>query len=380
MENKKAKTTWSFGSSQEWENKFSQCSSNSQRITPINIDTSDITSCNATCRLGYRFKSSKCYTRYINTLPTVNFDPGSFLKFQSEYFHLKKMTLHYPSMHTVNGSHYDMEILLYFNRNHTNENDGGVILSLLCKRGSDHGKVNIFLNQFINQIPVTETKIEQEVEVDNNWSAEVLIPESKSFFYYEGSLPYPPCNPNWTIIVFEQSISVSSNIINTLKYILGDSSRNVREVSNKPESMTVFYNSNNDIKDPVKKEDVDKVDKPEVSSKISEELNKLNLEREKGYIIRNKLYIKGVILTLIIILIMYVAVKFAGYIVKQDVLNKFVISQIIKRNKREKEKAQAQNTGQMNMQAPMNEMGGIAQNQSVPANATTTDPVPQATQ
>lgn len=341
MENKRADTTWSFGSSEEWENKFSQCSANSQRITPVNIDTSDITPCNATCRLGYRFKSSKCYTRYMNNIPTINFDPGSFIKFRNEYFNLKKMTLHHPSMHTVNGIHYDMEILLYFNRNHTNENDGGVIMSILCKRGPDHGKVNIFLNQFINQIPVVETKIEQEVEVDKNWSAEVLIPDSKAFFYYEGSLPYPPCNPNWIIIVFEQSISISSNIINTLKYILGDSNRNIREVSNKPESMTIFYNSNNDIQDPLKKEDIDKIDKPEVSSKISAELKKLNLEREKGYIIRNKLYIKGVILTLIIILIIYLSVKFAGYIVKQDILNKFVISQIIKRNKREKQKAEA---------------------------------------
>ena len=32
---------------------------------------------------------------------------------------------------------------------------------------------------------------------------------------------------------------------------------------------------------------------------------------------------------------LYVAVKFAGYVVKQDVLNKFIISHVLKRNKRQ---------------------------------------------
>ena len=204
---------------------FQNVQVNSQRIAPINIDTNDISPCNATCSLGLRFKESKCYTKYVNTIPTVFFDPGCLMKFQGEYFNLKQMTLHYPSMHTINGSKYDMEILLYYFRNHKNKDDGGVLISILCKRGPDHGKINNFLNQFINQIPVTETKIEQEVEVDKDWSPKVLIPESKSFFYYEGALPYPPCNPNWINIVFEQSVFVSENIINTLKYILGDSSK-----------------------------------------------------------------------------------------------------------------------------------------------------------
>ena len=353
MENSNANKTWSFGSSDEWENKFPKCSANSQRIAPINIDTSDISPCNATCRLAFRFKPSKCYTRYLNTMPTVSFDPGSLIKFQGEFFNLKKMTLHYPSMHTINGSHYDMEILLYYNRNHSNENDGGVIVSLLCKRGSDNGEINNFLNQFINQIPVTETRIEQEVEVDKDWSPGILIPESKSFFYYEGSLPYPPCNPNWIIVVFEQSIEVSDNIINTLKYILGDSSRNVREVSNKPESMIVFYNSNNEEQGKISKAEEEKIDKPELSDGISDELMKLNLEREKGFIIKNKLYIKGVILTIIIILVLYLAVKFAGYIIKKDILNNFIISQIIKRNKREDAKQKAK------MEAEMGGQGGM---------------------
>ena len=356
MANSDAYKTWSFGTSDTWENKFPQCSANSQSITPINIDTSDVSPCNATCRLALKFKESKCYTKYKNNIPTILFDPGCLLKFKEEYFNLKKMTLHNPSMHTVNGSHYDMEILLYYNRNPINEKDGGIILSILTKKGPDHGKLNHFFNQFINQIPVVETDIEQEVEVDKNWSPSVIIPDSKAFFYYEGSLPYPPCSPNWTVIVFEQSMTISENVITTLNYILGDSNRNIREVSNKPDGMTVFYNSNNHLQDTVK--DNETKSRPEKA--LSDEMLKLNLEKEKGYLIRNKLYVKGVILTVILVIIIYVAVKVASYIIKNDILNSFIIAQVMKKGKRDTELKKKQQQAEMESSGMMDPgMGGM---------------------
>ena len=102
MVNRNSNMAWSFGTSDKWGDKFPQCSANSQKITPINIDTSDVSPCNATCRLALRFKESKCYTQYKNNIPTILFDPGCLLKFRDDYFNLKKMTLHHPSMHTIN--------------------------------------------------------------------------------------------------------------------------------------------------------------------------------------------------------------------------------------------------------------------------------------
>lgn len=356
MANNHSAKAWSFGTSDNWGEKFPQCSANSQKITPINIDTSDVSPCNATCRLALRFKESKCYTQYKNNIPTILFDPGCLLKFKEEYFNLKKMTLHHPSMHTINGSHYDMEILLYYNKNPINERDGGVILSILTKRGPDHGDINNFFNQFINQIPVVDTETEQEIEVDKNWSPKVIIPDSKAFFYYDGSLPYPPCTPNWTIVVFEQSMAISENVINTLKYILGDSNRNVREVSNKPEGMTVFYNSNNDFQDTVKTKDIES--KPE--KELSDEMMKLNLEKQKGYLIRNKLYVKGIILTVILVIVIYVAIKVASYFIKNDIINSFIISQVIKKNKRDEEIKRKQKEAEMEESGMMDpSMGGM---------------------
>ena len=44
-------------------------------------------------------------------------------------------------------------------------------------------------------MPSNDMPIEKDIDVSNNWSPEQLFPTSKSFFYYEGALPYPPCDP-----------------------------------------------------------------------------------------------------------------------------------------------------------------------------------------
>ena len=99
--------------------------------------------------------------------------------------------------------------------------DGGVILSILLKKGEDYGSANEFMNEFINRMPSNEMPIEKDIDVSSEWSPEQLFPTSKSFFYYEGALPYPPCDPKWTFIIFEEIVPISHNIIDTVKYIIG---------------------------------------------------------------------------------------------------------------------------------------------------------------
>ena len=43
-----------------------------------------------------------------------------------------------------------------------------------------------------------------DITVDKDWGPEMVIPELKSYFYYPGSLPFPPCEEGWDWIVFEE--------------------------------------------------------------------------------------------------------------------------------------------------------------------------------
>lgn len=367
--------SWSFRESNNWENKYPKCAENASRVAPINIDTSDVTSCHSTCKLATKYASSKCYVINENSMPTVIFDPTCFCKFKGMIYTLKKMTIHRPSMHTINHNNYDMEILLYHYLNPKSEDDGGVILSILFRTGPDHGDENQFFNEFINQIPTVETSDETEIEVSENWSPEMIFPGSKSFFYYDGALPYPPCNPNWSIVVFEEVVPISSNIINTIKYILGDSSQNIRDVRKKPKNMVVFYNSYNNFEDVItdKEAETGESDSIGINRDETKALQAMNLYRDsnRGFFIENKLYIKGLLLTLILILIIYLAIKVAKYLVTNDIINRMIVKQIKKKEQRDIEKATAEQGGNAAMGPPMNmgppqqmpgNMGGLTPN------------------
>ena len=236
---------WSFSRDNEWVSKFPTCNKNATNISPLNIDTSKVSPCNALCRLSINYKPSTCSISMVNNIPTVTFSPNSIIKFKDDFYFLRKMTLHYTSMHTINNSYSDLEILLYHNRNPINDNDGGVIISILLNKGEDYGTANEFMNEFINQMPANEMPIEQDIDVSSTWCPKQLFPESsKSFFYYEGALPYPPCTLKWTYIIFELSVPISMNIIDTVKYIVGPGNKNIRPIQRTPPNIFIYYNAN----------------------------------------------------------------------------------------------------------------------------------------
>jgi carbonic anhydrase len=328
---------WSFRESNEWDNKYPKCSANAARLAPINIDTSKISPCHTTCKMAMKYGKTKCYVQNENSMPTVYFDPTSYCKFKGMIYTLKKMTIHVPSMHTVNQTNYDMEALLYFYLNPVDIESGGIIISILFKKGPDHGSANQFFNQFVNQLPASDSGgMEKDVEVGEDWNLEMIIPDSKSFFYYEGALPYPPCNQNWSIIIFEEVVSISTNIIKTIQYLLGDSAKNVRDILETPKDTVVFYNSYHSFESEISDKEQEKLGIGKDERVEKKEIQAMNMysESNRGFLIENKLYIKGVLLTVILIFMIYLSVKIAKYIVVNDIINSLIVKQIVKKEAR----------------------------------------------
>jgi hypothetical protein len=247
------------------------------------------------------------------------------------------MTIHHTSMHTVNNGYSDLEILLYHNRNPINDKDGGVILSILLKKGDDYGQANEFLNEFINRMPANENPIEEDVPVSSGWNPEQLLPESKSFFYYEGALPYPPCSQNWSFIVFEEIVPVAANIIETVKYTIGVGNKNIRPIQKKPEGITIFYNANSEFDG---NQDLSK-DAVEKATGVKEPEVKV-LNPPTSWLKQNIYIIKGIVISIVLILMIYAAIKFAKVIVENDLLNRFIVKQLQKKQAREYQKSQTQ--------------------------------------
>jgi carbonic anhydrase len=330
---------WSFDRNSAWVNRYPTCSNKTSRVAPLNVDTNNVSPCHALCRLNIKYEPTTCNVSMINNIPTVTFSPTCILKFKNEFFFLRKMTLHRHSMHTVNESYYDMEILLYHNRNPISDADGGVILSILLKKGADYGGVNEFLNEFINQMPANSSPVEQEIQVSSDWNPMQLLPDSKSFFYYDGALPFPPCSPNWAIIIFEEAVGVAQNIIDTMGYLLsGDPSNpnpNVRPIQRTPKDVVIFYNPNSKFDSSQDMSEAESATTALPTLPTTPSVSGLTWLKRYIY------YIKGIVITIILVLMMYIAIKFASIIVKDDILNSFIIRQLKKRENRQIESSKA---------------------------------------
>lgn len=321
---------WAFENYSDWPTKYPQCGKNAKVVAPINIDMSKVSPCHELCQLAVNYNPSGCSSLIHNNMPIVYFDPTCIIKFRDEFFYLRKMSIHYPSMHTINGEQYDFEVLLYHNRNKITEDDGGVIISLLFQKGIDYGPVNEFFNEFINQVPTIESatdNAEVEIPVSESWNPVSIFPESKSFFWYEGALPYPPCTANWNIIVFEQIQDISQNIIDTLRFIIGTDHINNRPIQKIPPTVTVFYNTDTTL-------NTSPANFTASNNSTNVDIQALQSKRDLGFLQRNYLYIKGFLITIIIVMMIVVALKIAKYVVEHDLINRFVIEQVIKRNKR----------------------------------------------
>jgi carbonic anhydrase len=349
--NTKSGKSWSYSTSSTWKKQFPAAGGKEQ--SPINIDMSAVVDCDVLCSIALKMAPSTCRVRIANRTPIIQFDPGCYIKFirTQEILALKSGTIHVPSMHTVNGQKYDMELVLLFKQGGSINPEadgympGGAAISILFQRGQDYGPANNFFNEFVHKLPNDqESAREMDIPVSADWSPDWVLPaESKSYFYYPGSLPYPPCEEGWRWIVFEDIQGISGNIIDSLSVAFSNNIRPLKALN----SRAVAYNSNPKLpvdRDLVERSNADRAKLNELSSVAetnSETEDKRRAETERLGVIaaekrrigdwyrENKLYIKGIVLTLALLMTVYAALKMVKYIVSNDLLNKFIVAQVL---------------------------------------------------
>lgn len=352
--------TWSYSDNQNWKTKYPAATGKQQ--SPINIDTAKTTDCNLLCQIAMKYSTSKCYGRVMNKTPIITFDSGSFIKFTKtkEILALKQMTIHTPSLHTFNGTQYDMEVVLYhkltgtLNPSDPNYVPGGTAISILFQKGADYGKQNNFFNAFIGQLPVERGEKELDIPVGDSWGAELIIPELKSYYFYPGSLPFPPCEENWKWIVFEEVQGVSSNIIDTLSIAFNNNIRPVMRLAGRVPA----YNSNVVMATDNELEKRVETERKMLTEANNLSANSLSANSLSGEVLRDetkkasillaekakasawykdhKLYIKGIIISICLLLVIFGALRMVKWIISEDILNLIMVRQVLGDAKQEK--------------------------------------------
>lgn len=334
---------WSYNNSHRWPRTYKQAAGNQQ--SPIAIRSDNVNPCDLLCDVAFRFAANtRCHARVVNRTPIITFDADAgHIKYISrkQILGLRSMTLHTPSMHTIDGTQYDLEVILYYklsgpiNPADDNYIPGGTAVSLLFQRGPDYGNQNAFLNAFIHQLPTQEgQKRDTDIEVGTSWTPAALFPEARSFYSYPGSLPFPPAEEEWNWIVMEEVQSIGGSIIDTLSVLFKGNYRPVQSLMDR----VVNYNDSTDTPLIItgKKEITDDMSEMSTTKSVNatrKEKDRLTIldnerERNKDWYANRKAMFQGIALSLVLLLLVYAAYRAAKHIIFNDLINKAIVSRV----------------------------------------------------
>jgi len=239
--NKKGKN---FNSSEKWGENYKNCVIENTQ-SPINIISGGNKKCGPlTCPIKFKYSPSRCTIRKNKNLLYLIDRGSSHVIYKSNTFNLEKTTFHMPSMHTLDGAYYDMELMLH----HVADDGEKLIVSVFVSIDNDISSSLNWFRQFVPFLKKYEKKVtfnNINIKTKSDWNIQNLLPIGRSFYMYLGSLPYPPCNQSTIFIVLNNAVNINTEDYEVLKKMIDNSNRPIQKLGNR----TVYFNDklNNDI-------------------------------------------------------------------------------------------------------------------------------------
>jgi carbonic anhydrase len=195
---------------------FSACKDGKSQ-SPINITKGSSAELND---IEFDYKSSKL--DIVNNGHTIqaNYDSGSSIKVNGKKFDLLQFHFHGPSEHTVDGEHARMEMHLVHKAD-----DGalGVVGVMI-----EEGRHNANFDNAWNNLP---QHAGDHKDVGVVMKAASLLPDSRKYTTYSGSLTTPPCSEGVTWLVLNEPVKMSAKQIERFAKIVEKNNRPVQPVN-----------------------------------------------------------------------------------------------------------------------------------------------------
>jgi len=204
--------------------------------SPISIKSNQAQQCEGNCELFFYYRSSICSILNNSNELIIDYDAGSYVIYNNVVYELDKIAFSIPSSHRIDGSDYPMEAFLY----HKSMDFGKVlIISIFLDINDATSKSKHFLDIFVNSLP-KDSGIEKSYNTPRDWNVYNLVPESKAFYTYEGSLTRSPCTEKVTWIIMDTPVNIASAVYTNIKSVIGKNSRRLQKRNNRP----IYFNSN----------------------------------------------------------------------------------------------------------------------------------------
>jgi carbonic anhydrase len=145
------------------------------------------------------------------------YEAGSWLKVGSKSYELLQFHMHSQSEHTVMGKSYPLE--LHF----VHRDPAGTLayIAVFVEEGAEHPAAK----EFWNSLPLEPG---QTYKSDTKINARDLMPFSKSYYRYMGSLTTPPCTEGVNWYVLKAPLQMSADQISSVQGIMGQNNRNTQ--------------------------------------------------------------------------------------------------------------------------------------------------------
>ena len=133
----------------------------------------------------------------------VNVDAGSRIVYNGLTYHLLQFHFHLPSEHTLDGAAAAMEI--HFVHQDANSGNLAVIGVMLNEGAHNDAYAAVFDN-----LPA---EVGEPMPAGDDIALDALLPESRAFYTYQGSLTTPPCSEIVRWLVLDAPLQLSTEQI-----------------------------------------------------------------------------------------------------------------------------------------------------------------------
>ncbi len=152
----------------------------------------------------------------------VNLDPGNFITVTGRRYELLQFHFHRPSEERINGRQFDLVAHLV----HKDAEGRLAVVAVLMDQGKDNPMVQLVWNS----LPL-EKGIEQAspVLMDMN----LMLPETRLYYTYMGSLTTPPCSEGVLWMVMKQPASLSRDQLAIFSRLYSNNARPVQPMGDR---------------------------------------------------------------------------------------------------------------------------------------------------
>ncbi len=163
-------------------------------------------------------------TDFVNNGHTVqvNFDSGSTISLEGKSYELKQLHFHTPSENLIHGKSFPMEAHFV----HANNENELAVIGILFEEGNDNEALASLLAIMPQQVDDRES-----IDGLNIMS---ILPTSKDYYRYNGSLTTPPCTEGVRWIVMKDSVQASAQQLNAFKKVMHENNRPVQPKKARP--------------------------------------------------------------------------------------------------------------------------------------------------